>query len=70
MHPSIYPVEKELFTGADPDPEAILVVDIAGGLGHDIEGFHKMYPNHPGVRILLPTPLPFSHLGIVRCSPV
>lgn len=47
MHPSVYPVEEALFPGADPD--APLVVDVAGGLGHDINEFKKFYPNHPGV---------------------
>lgn len=47
MHPSVYPVEEALFPGADPDEP--LVVDVAGGLGHDINEFKKFYPNHPGV---------------------
>lgn len=47
MHSDIYPVEETLFPGADPD--APLVVDVAGGLGHDINEFKKFYPNHPGV---------------------
>jgi hypothetical protein len=50
MHPSIYPVEQTLFAGADASPDAPLVVDVAGGLGHDINEFKKLYPNHPGVR--------------------
>jgi hypothetical protein len=49
MHPSIYPVETELFPGTDPNAEATLLVGIAGGLGHDIDEFRKMYPSHPGV---------------------
>ncbi|KAK1777700.1 S-adenosyl-L-methionine-dependent methyltransferase [Copromyces sp. CBS 386.78] len=49
-HPKIYPVEEELFPGAEPD--APLVVDVAGGLGHDIDEFKRNYPNHPGKLIL------------------
>lgn len=52
MHPSLYPVEKTLFAGADTSPDAPLVVDVAGGLGHDIDEFKKYYPNHPGVSII------------------
>jgi hypothetical protein len=52
MHPSLYPVEKTLFAGADTSPDAALVVDVAGGLGHDIDEFKKYYPNHPGVSII------------------
>ncbi|KAF9768321.1 hypothetical protein IL306_014389 [Fusarium sp. DS 682] len=48
MHPSIYPVEETLFPGIDEAPDAPLVVDVAGGLGHDINEFKKNYPNHPG----------------------
>lgn len=49
MHPTLYPVEKTLFAGADTSPDAPLVVDVAGGLGHDINEFKQYYPNHPGV---------------------
>ncbi|KAK3388783.1 S-adenosyl-L-methionine-dependent methyltransferase [Sordaria brevicollis] len=51
-HPKIYPVEQELFPGADTSPDAPLVVDVAGGLGHDIDEFKRNYPNHPGKLIL------------------
>ncbi|KPM45247.1 hypothetical protein AK830_g1290 [Neonectria ditissima] len=57
MHPSIYPVEETLFPGADTSPDAPLVVDVAGGLGHDINEFKKMYPNHPGKLILQDLPV-------------
>lgn len=53
MHPTLYPVEKTLFAGADTSPDAPLVVDVAGGLGHDINEFKKFYPDHPGVSICL-----------------
>lgn len=48
-HPKIYPIEKELFPGTDASSDAPLVVDVAGGLGHDIDEFKRNYPNHPGV---------------------
>ncbi|KAK7429787.1 hypothetical protein QQZ08_003632 [Neonectria magnoliae] len=60
MHPSLYPVEQTLFPGADTSPEATLVVDVAGGLGHDINEFKKMYPNHPGKLILQDLPVVIS----------
>ncbi|KAK1479365.1 hypothetical protein CTAM01_14712 [Colletotrichum tamarilloi] len=37
-----------LFPDADSSPDATLLVDVAGGLGHDIDDFKKMYSNHPG----------------------
>ncbi|KAI1840457.1 hypothetical protein JX266_013341 [Neoarthrinium moseri] len=48
MHPSIYPVETTIFAGADTSAYTTLIVDVAGGLGHDIAEFQRMYPNHPG----------------------
>lgn len=57
MHPSLYPVEQTLFPGADTSPDAPLVVDVAGGLGHDINEFKKLYPNHPGKLILQDLPV-------------
>lgn len=51
-HPNIYPVEQELFPGADELPYAPLVVDVAGVLGHEIDEFKRNYPNHPGKLIL------------------
>lgn len=61
MHPTLYPVEKTLFEGADTSPDAPLVVDVAGGLGHDIDEFKQHYPNHPGVR----APFMFTTMGIM-----
>lgn len=62
MHPSLYPVEQTLFAGADSSPDAPLVVDVAGGLGHDINEFKKFYPNHPGVGVIhLPADPSSSH---------
>ncbi|KAF5630765.1 sterigmatocystin 8-O-methyltransferase [Fusarium sp. NRRL 25303] len=39
MHSSLYAVEKTLFPGSDQAPDAPLLVDVAGGLGHDIHDF-------------------------------
>ncbi|KXH39126.1 hypothetical protein CSAL01_03157 [Colletotrichum salicis] len=57
MHLSLYPVEKTLFKDADTSPDSPLLVDVAGGLGHDIDEFKKMYPNHPGKVILQDLPV-------------
>ncbi|KAF5590024.1 O-methyltransferase [Fusarium pseudoanthophilum] len=57
MHPSLYPVEDTLFTGSDESPDAPLLVDVAGGLGHDIHEFKKFYPIHPGKLILQDLPV-------------
>ncbi|KAI1039420.1 hypothetical protein LB505_002641 [Fusarium chuoi] len=57
MHPSLYAVEKTLFPGSGQAPDAPLLVDVAGGLGHDIHEFKKFYPEHPGKLILQDLPV-------------
>lgn len=44
----IFPVEEEIGKGARQDPEAILFVDIGGGMGHEGLALKKRYPNLPG----------------------
>ncbi|KAH8775295.1 S-adenosyl-L-methionine-dependent methyltransferase [Diaporthe sp. PMI_573] len=48
MDPSIYPVQENLIHGAEAGPDAPFLVDIAGGLGHDLTEFKNRFPNHPG----------------------
>ncbi|KAI1852959.1 hypothetical protein JX265_012848 [Neoarthrinium moseri] len=57
IHPSIYPVETTILAGADTSPDTTLIVDVAGGLGHDISEFQRMYPNHPGKFVLQDLPV-------------
>ncbi|PHH76530.1 hypothetical protein CDD82_3954 [Ophiocordyceps australis] len=52
MAPGFYPVKERLITGADADPEAPFLVDIAGNVGHDLARFYKCYPSVPGKLIL------------------
>lgn len=57
---SQFPVDEILLNGASKeDPESVLLIDIAGGEGHDIEAFHKSYADVTGKLILqdLPTPI-------------
>ncbi|KAF5548953.1 O-methyltransferase [Fusarium mexicanum] len=68
MHPSIYPVEETLFPGSDESPEAPLLVDVAGGLGHDIHEFKKFYPNHPGKLILQDLPVVINDVKDIDAS--
>lgn len=49
MDPSIYPVQENLIQGAEAGPDTPLLVDIAGGLGHDLTEFKSRFPAHPGV---------------------
>lgn len=47
-----YPVEKSLLSGLDPSSDAVLLIDIGGGRGHDLAKFKTAYPNHGGRLIL------------------
>ena len=43
-----FPVEEELGKGARQDPQAIMFVDIGGGMGHEGLALKKRYPDLPG----------------------
>lgn len=64
MDPSLYPVEQQLIQGADTDPNAPFIVDVGGGVGHDLAEFKQKFPNHPGVskRFAVGAPSPDSML--------
>ncbi|KAI1261979.1 S-adenosyl-L-methionine-dependent methyltransferase [Xylariaceae sp. FL1019] len=42
--------------GAKDDPNATLLIDIAGGEGHDVAEFHNRFPDAPGRLIVQDTP--------------
>jgi len=48
----VYPVKGNLFEGLSKDKDAVLLVDVGGGRGLDIEAFRAEYPSPPG-RLLL-----------------
>ncbi|KAL8825081.1 MAG: hypothetical protein Q9191_004631, partial [Dirinaria sp. TL-2023a] len=43
-----YPVEKKLVAGARQDPDAIMFVDIGGGMGYETVALKKRFPHLPG----------------------
>lgn len=47
-----YPVADRLITGFDPSNSDVLLVDIGGGKGHDLELFAAAHPTHPGKLVL------------------
>lgn len=48
-----YPVKDQLIHGFKPeDDKAVMLVDVAGGRGHDIALFKKKFPEAPGRLIL------------------
>lgn len=42
-----FPVSEKLLDGMDPTSK--LLVDIAGGKGHDLQTFHEKFPNQKGL---------------------
>ncbi len=49
-------IDDILLKDANTDPDATLLIDIAGGEGHDIAEFHSRYPDAPGRLILQDLP--------------
>ena len=43
-----YPVEDRLGEGADTNANAVMMVDVGGGLGHQAVGLRKKFPQLPG----------------------
>jgi hypothetical protein len=56
MDYDFYPVDDCLINGLKPDPDAVLLVDVGGGLGHDLQEFQRKYPTAPGRLILQDKP--------------
>lgn len=53
---NFYPVSENLGRGLKENKDAVLLVDIGGGLGHDLEDFKGKYPQLPGRLILQERP--------------
>ncbi|KAL9615785.1 MAG: hypothetical protein Q9160_009259, partial [Pyrenula sp. 1 TL-2023] len=54
MDPDFYPVKERLINGCLQGEHEILVVDVGGGLGHDLEEFKRKYINDiEGRRLVL-----------------
>jgi len=47
-----FPAENLVGTGEDKDVASVLMVDVGGGRGHELEDFRKRYPNMAGRLIL------------------
>ena len=51
-----FPVEDILFQASQKSNDEILLIDIAGGRGHDLEAFRRRFPNASGKLILQEVP--------------
>ena len=56
MDDDYYPVQERLADGARSDKDAVLLVDVGGSHGHDLEQFHAKHPHIPGRLVLQDTP--------------
>ncbi|MCJ1250148.1 hypothetical protein MMC30_007374 [Trapelia coarctata] len=54
--PEVFPVDAKLVDGFQPSKEAVLFVDVGGGLGQEIVTLKQMVPNLPGRTILQEIP--------------
>ncbi|TVY65553.1 O-methyltransferase asqD [Lachnellula suecica] len=51
-----FPVQEILLEGASTDPDSVLLIDIGGGEGHDVEAFRRTFPDAPGKLVLQDLP--------------
>ncbi|CAI9635098.1 unnamed protein product [Alternaria burnsii] len=68
MDSNFYPVQEQLIHGMDTSKDAILLVDIGGGYGHDIQEFRNKYPQVPGRLVLQDRPSVIE--GIEQLDPI
>ena len=47
-----FPMAKELGPGAKTAEDAVLIVDVGGNKGHELESFHATHPELPGRLVL------------------
>jgi hypothetical protein len=58
MDDGFYPVQQRLVDGFDTsDINAVLLVDIGGNVGHDIDEFRRKHPDAPGRLVLQDLPI-------------
>ena len=51
-----YPIERQLGDGSLQDRQAVMFVDIGGGMGHEAIAVHKRFSNLPGRFVLQDLP--------------
>lgn len=63
MDPDFYPVQERLVAGL---AGSVLLVDIGGGLGHDLDEFRRKHPDAPGRLILQDLPVVIGQVGALH----
>lgn len=54
--PGFYPISDRLFAGFDPSISGVVLVDVGGGMGHDLVELKEKHPKLPGKLILQDRP--------------
>ncbi|MCJ1398246.1 hypothetical protein MMC11_001443 [Xylographa trunciseda] len=62
MDPGFYPVKDRLVEGMTVDEHAVTIVDVGGGMGHDLVELKKKQPDLPGRFILQDLPQVVEHI--------
>lgn len=57
-----FPVEKNLGEGAREGSEAVMFVDVGGGMRHEASALHKRFPKLPGRYVLQDLPAVVSQV--------
>jgi hypothetical protein len=52
VDPGFYPVSEELADKFDPTSSEVMLVDVGGGLGHDLQELRERHPSLPGRLVL------------------
>ncbi|KFX96913.1 hypothetical protein V490_03071 [Pseudogymnoascus sp. VKM F-3557] len=52
MDKGFFPVRERLLDGFEGGPDAALLVDIGGNVGHDLDEFRRKFPDSPGRLVL------------------
>lgn len=55
MDTNFYPVQTNLIDGARRENDAVFLVDVGGGKGHDLQEVYRKHPKLPGKLVLQET---------------
>ncbi|KAI4194076.1 MAG: hypothetical protein LQ350_007985 [Teloschistes chrysophthalmus] len=60
----VFPMNSELVPGFNQsDPQAVLLVDVGGNWGHELQSFHEAHPDAPGRLIVQDLPVMTEKFG-------
>ncbi|KXX73761.1 Demethylsterigmatocystin 6-O-methyltransferase [Madurella mycetomatis] len=66
MDADFYPVQERLIADLETAADAVLLVDIGGGIGHDLDEFRRKHPHAPGRLILQDLPIVIEQAGTLH----